>query len=171
MAKEKINKRTLSRLIAVQIFYQENFLTDGKKLEEIKQDMIENYTIDDKETISSYRKKIDEKFLDILLLGMTQNRKNIDEIITKFLRSDFTLEKLDEVMLQILRFGIFELKFLPDIPPKVVINEYVDIAASFFDEKKITFINAALDAVAKKEIVKTTPITLKELWLKSTNSK
>ena len=60
------------------------------------------------------------------------------------------MEKLDGVARQVLRLGAFELKFIKNIPLKVVIDEYVDIAASFFDSKKITFINATLENLAKK---------------------
>jgi N utilization substance protein B len=53
-------------------------------------------------------------------------------------------------MLQILRLAAFEIKFLLDVPTKVVIDEYVGIAASFFDETKVTFVNAVIDGIAKK---------------------
>lgn len=147
-------KRSLSRLIAIQIFYQNDFLNGEKKLAEIKEDVIENYTLDDEKNISSYREKIDENFLDNLLFGMENDVKNIDEEISKFLKDGWNLERLDEVAKQILRLGTFELKFSSDVPPKVIIDEYVDIAASFFDQKKITFVNGVLDNLARKLRIK-----------------
>jgi N utilization substance protein B len=98
----------------------------------------------------SFRDEIDENFLNTLLTGVTLDTAKIDSEVAEFLRDGWTMEKIEDVSRQILRFGTFELKFMHDIPAKVVVDQYVDIAASFFDSGKITFINAALDAVAKK---------------------
>jgi len=143
-------KRSLSRLMAIQIFYQHNFFGDEKKLEEIKNDVIENYAIDCEENISSYREKIDEDFLNHLISGLALNVETIDAEISPLLKSGWEFENIDEVVKQVLRFGAFELKFTPDAPLKVIINEYVDIAASFFDTKKTTFVNGVLENFAKK---------------------
>lgn len=150
---KKVNsgqKRSLSRLMAIQIFYQHNFFGNKKNLDEIKNDVIENYLIDSDENLSSYREKIDAEFLENLLSGITLDGIKIDTEISEFLKDGWTLAKLDDVTLQILRLGAFELKSMLDAPLKVIINEYVDIAASFFDSKKITFINATLENLAKK---------------------
>lgn len=150
--KNKNRKKSLSRLMAVQIFYQNDFFKDEKTIEEVKEDMIENYALDFEEDTSSYREKIDEDFLNNLVLGISMNYQKLDEEILTFLQKDWSIEKLDSVLLQILRCGVFELKYMKDIPANVVVDEYVDIAASFFDEKKTTFINAVLDGLAKKLI-------------------
>jgi transcription antitermination protein NusB len=142
-------KRTLSRLMAIQIFYQHNFFGDEKKLDEIKNDVIENYAIDCDDNLSSYREKIDEEFLNNLISGLKLNVEKIDEDISKLLQKGWEFNSLDDVAKEILRFGTFELKFMLDAPLKVIINEYVDIAASFFDSKKITFINGVLENLAK----------------------
>ncbi len=152
---KKINKavlnrrRTLSRLMAIQIFYQYNFLEHKKNIDEIKEDMIESYALSPDDHISSYRDKIDEEFLNNLILGLTLNEK-IDEEIKEFLKDGFSLEKIEDVMQQILRLGTFELKFMLDTPYKVIIDEYVDIAACFYERKKVTFSNGILENLAKK---------------------
>ena len=144
------HKRSLSRLMAVQIFYQRDFFNNEKSLGEIKEDVIENYLLDFEEETSSYRAKIDEEFLNSLISGMSLNCEKIDEEISQFLKDGWSIEKLDSVMLQVIRFAAFELKFIENIPAKVVLDEYVDLSASFFDEKKVTFVNAVLDGLAKK---------------------
>jgi N utilization substance protein B len=143
-------KRSLSRLMAIQIFYQSDFLSNEPSLSEIKENLIDNYVLDSEESPTSYRQKIDEVFLNNLVNGAALDLKQIDEEISQFLKGDQGLEKLDSVALQILRFGVFELKFLPEIPAKVVIGEYVDISASFFDNKKTSFFNATLQNLAQK---------------------
>jgi N utilization substance protein B len=143
-------KRSLSRLMAIQIFFQNDFFAGEKKLEEIKEDVIENYLLQSEENPSSYRQKIDEDFLNNLISGLALDLAKIDEEISNNLKEGWSLAKLDFVVLQILRCGVFELKFLSDIPFKVVIDEYLEITASFFDDKKITFVNAVLESIAKK---------------------
>jgi N utilization substance protein B len=143
-------KRSLSRLMAIQIFYQYGFFNGEKTLSEIQKDVIENYTLDDEKNIDSYRDKIDEVFLDSLLAAAIGDVKIIDSDISEFLKDGKDFEKTDEVVKEILRLGAFELKFMNDIPAKVIIDEYVDIAASFFDNRRVTFVNATLDNLAKK---------------------
>lgn len=135
--------------MATQIFYQYNFFHGEKKVDEILSDIVENYTLTTEENISSYRQKIDAKFLHSLVYGLSFELKKIDEKISLFLQPGYSIDNLDSLTLQILRCGIFELEFMKDIPPKAVINEYVDIAACFLDNKKITFVNAVLDACNK----------------------
>lgn len=148
--KQASAKRSLSRLMAIQILYQRDFFEGKKSTEEIKKDMIENYTLNTEKNIESYRKKIDEKFLDNLLVGIALDEGKIDEEIAVFLKEGKSFSETDEVIKQILRLAAFELKFMPNVPFKVAIGEYMDIAASFFEAKKISFINATLDNFAKK---------------------
>lgn len=143
-------KKALTRLMAVQILYQYDFLDGEKKIDEVKNDVVENYLLNPELDACSFRDEIDENFLNTLLTGVALDTPKIDSEITEFLRDGWTIEKIEDVSRQILRFGTFELKFMHDIPAKVVLDQYVDIAASFFDSGKITFINATLDAVAKK---------------------
>lgn len=147
--KKSPKKRSLTRLIAIQVAYQFCFFDEKKDLAAVKNDVIQNYVIDADDNISSYEDKIDEEFLDNLLYSLEVKDKIIEEI-QPFLKEGFSFERLDDVLQQILSFATFELKFMKDTPFKVVIDEYVDITASFFEEKKITFINGILENMAKK---------------------
>lgn len=141
-------KKSLSRLMAVQVFYQSKFIQNSN-LEKIKDELVENYLLSDDEILSSYEKKIDANLLNNLIFGLEKNLEEIDLEISKFLREGFKIEEIDEVMLQIFRLAVFEIKFFPQIATNIIINEYVDIAASFFDISKVTFVNAVIDAVSK----------------------
>ena len=147
--KNKNRKRTLSRLIAVQIFYQYDYHLEKKSYEEIKKDLIENYILNSDDEISSYQDEIDTIFLD-KLIAAPQMFVEIDQELSAFLQKGWSLGSVDKVILQILRLAVFELQMLKDIPPKVVVDEYVGIAASFFDHKKVTFVNAILDKFLDK---------------------
>ena len=147
--KNKNRKRTLSRLIAVQVFYQYDYHLEKKSYDEIKKDLIENYILNSDDEISSYQDEIDAIFLD-KLIAAPQMFVEIDQEISAFLQKGWSLGSVDKVILQILRLAVFELQMLKDIPPKVVVDEYVGIAASFFDHKKVTFVNAILDKFLDK---------------------
>ncbi len=147
--KNKNRKRTLSRLIAVQVLYQYDYHLEKKSYEEIKKDLIENYILNSDDEISSYQDEIDAIFLD-KLIAAPQMFVEIDQELSAFLQKGWSLGSVDKVILQILRLAVFELQMLKDIPPKVVVDEYVGIAASFFDQKKVTFVNAILDKFLDK---------------------
>lgn len=143
-------RRTLTRIMAVQVFYQFEFFEKQQSLDVLKNNLVDNYALYADEELSSYREKIDYEFLRNLVNGLSLAHVEIDQEVSGFLRGEWTLEKLSNILLQILRFGAFELKFTRDIPYKVLINEYVDIAAMFFESPQITFVNSVLENLAKK---------------------
>ncbi len=150
----EVRKRTMSRLIAIQIFYQYDFFERQKDISELKNEVLENYALDAGEPISSYRGKIDEKFLDELLAGILQHENEIISIVSASLKEGYSLQKIEEVLQHLILLGAFEIKNSKDTPIKIIINEYVDIAASFFPEKKITFVNGLLENLGRKIAVK-----------------
>lgn len=143
-------KKSLSRLVAIQVFYQYEFFNKEQEFSKIINNTIENYALNFDEPISSYKKNINQELLDNLIEGLRINIENIDKEISEFVKSPWTLDKLEEIIVQIIRFGCFELKYMKNNPAKSIINEYVDICASFFDEKQTTFVNAILDNLARK---------------------
>ena len=142
-------KRTLSRLIAIQAFYQFEFYNGEQPIETVKNDWVDNYVIEQEDSVKSFRKKIDLNLLETLLSGIQINLAEIDHEISGLLKDSWDLETLPDVMLYILRFGSFELRYMKDVPLKVVIDEYVDIGASFFETKKVTFLNGILENLSR----------------------
>ena len=80
---------------------------------------------------------------------MVEHQKTIDSAIARRLAKDWRLERIDATVRAILRCGAFELTRREDVPTEVVIDEYVDVAKSFFEGSEPGFVNGALDAVAK----------------------
>jgi N utilization substance protein B len=76
-------------------------------------------------------------------------QKRVDAAIARRLAENWRLERLDATVRAILRAGAFELAHRPDVPTEVVIDEYVDVAKSFFEGTEPGFVNGALDAVAR----------------------
>lgn len=143
-------RRSLTRLMAVQIFYQFEFHNKEIPLHDIKNSTIEDYLIDEKDNTKSYRDKIDMVFLDNLINGMVIDFSSIDQEISPLLQNGWTIEKISRLMLQIIRFATLELKASQDIPFKIIIDEYVDISSHFFEDSRTSFVNSILENLAKK---------------------
>jgi N utilization substance protein B len=80
-----------------------------------------------------------------------ENLAQCDEIINdSTIKWQFT--RLAPVDRSILRLAVFQLKFCPDIPPKVVINEAIELAKKYSSSKSSGFVNGVLDAVLKKHV-------------------
>ena len=81
--------------------------------------------------------------------GTWENLKQCDELITSStIKWQFT--RLSPVDKSILRLSVYQLKFRTDIPPKVVINEAIELAKKYSTDKSPAFVNGVLDAVLKK---------------------
>jgi len=82
--------------------------------------------------------------------GTWENLEQCDEpIIASTIKWQFA--RLSPVDKSILRLAVYQLKFCPDIPPKVVINEAIELAKKFSTDKSPAFVNGVLDAILKKE--------------------
>ncbi len=88
------------------------------------------------------------EFAKKLLNGILEHIDEIDEIIKNHL-IDWSFDRLDKVDKQILRAGVYELKYT-DTPFQIVIDEAVKIAKNFSEDKSKNFINGILDKVAKE---------------------
>ncbi len=88
------------------------------------------------------------EFAKKLLNGILEHIDEIDEIIKNHL-IDWSFDRLDKVDKQILRVGVYELKYT-DTPFQIVIDEAVKIAKNFSEDKSKNFINGILDKVAKE---------------------
>jgi N utilization substance protein B len=92
----------------------------------------------------------DETHLCRVVQGVADDRAILDAAIAEALSADLALDRLEVILRAILRAGAFELRTLPEIPFKVVINEYVEVARAFFAAKEPPLVNAVLDRLAAR---------------------
>ncbi|KAA5805080.1 transcription antitermination factor NusB [Alkalicaulis satelles] len=92
----------------------------------------------------------DEDFFEDLLKGIVERQDEVDGHISQVLKEGWRLSRLDATLRAILRAGGYELLARTDVPPAVVINEYVDVASAFFDAPESGMVNGALDALARR---------------------
>ena len=88
-------------------------------------------------------------FADTIVRGTTAHRGKIDELISGFAER-WDLERMAVVDRNIVRAGIFELLWADDVPPKVAINEALEIARKFSTAQSTRFINGLLDRVRRE---------------------
>ncbi|THD80945.1 MAG: transcription antitermination factor NusB [Phenylobacterium sp.] len=91
----------------------------------------------------------DEAFFADLVRGVVERQGEIDNAIAKRLAAGWRLERIDATVRAMLRAGAYELAHRPDVPTEVAIDEYVELAKSFFEGPEPGFVNGALDAVAQ----------------------
>ncbi|WP_338244817.1 transcription antitermination factor NusB [Maricaulis maris] len=91
----------------------------------------------------------DEDFFESLVAGVVERQAEVDPAMDALLADNWRLERLDATVRAILRVGGFELLYRKDVPARVVIDEYIDIANAFFEGSEPKFINAAFDRCAR----------------------
>ncbi len=138
--------RSTARLAAVQALYQQQM--EGtptiKLLDEFHQHRL-GKVIDEDEFAAA-----EVEFFDDVVRGVDARRDEIDALLLAKLANGWTIARLDKTMLQVLRSGTYELLARNDVPAAAAINEYVDVAKAFFDDREAKFVNGILDAVAKE---------------------
>jgi N utilization substance protein B len=91
----------------------------------------------------------DEAFFADLVRGAVAHQREIDAAVARHLAAGWRLERIDATVRAMLRAGAYELAHRPDVPTEVAIDEYVELAKSFFEGPEPGFVNGALDAVAQ----------------------
>jgi transcription antitermination protein NusB len=85
-----------------------------------------------------------------VLNGVVRRQRELDPIIDQQLAAGWRLVRVDAILRAILRAGGFELMELADVPVRVVISEYVDVAHAFFEADEPRVVNGVLDQIARK---------------------
>lgn len=138
--------RSAARLAAVQALYQMDVA--GKGLNEILAEFESHWIGGEIEGVQYEEADID-LFRDILK-GVLGDQVAIDRVTDAALQEGWPLRRVEAVMRAVLRAGVYELRGRGDVPARVVITEYVDVAAAFLGADEVGMINAVLDRLARK---------------------
>ena len=138
--------RSAARLAATQALYQME--VGGKGLNEILAEF-ESHWIGREVEGEQYIPAETEFFRDILR-GVLERQREIDMDIDEALSEGWPLRRVEAVMRATLRAGAFELLQRKDVPARVVVKEYVDVAAAFLAGDEVGMVNAVLDKLARK---------------------
>jgi N utilization substance protein B len=94
------------------------------------------------------RRDADKPLFRDVVEGTAAHKEELELTVTGALAKDWTWARVDRLVRAILLAGAYELIHRKDVPPRVAINEYVEIAKAFYDQHEATFINSVLDRVA-----------------------
>jgi N utilization substance protein B len=145
------SNRHLGRIVALQTLYEYDFRIDCQDLDPSLSEILER-------NLSRYSETIDDKdFITGIVNGVMENQEKLDGILQP-LAPEWPLSQIARIDRAILRIGLFELEYENDVPPKVVINEAVELAKGFGSDNSSKFINGVLGtALRNKENTNTTP--------------
>ena len=101
--------------------------------------------------IEEYKNDADAEFIRILVKGITENIDAIDNKIEKA-ASEWPLDQISLIDKSVLRIAIFELLYSRDVPPKVVINEAVELSKQFGGDNSSKFVNGVLGTIFEAKL-------------------
>ena len=139
------NQRGAARLAAVQALYQ---MDVGRQSLEDTLAQFETYNLG-REIEGEQYLPADADFFGQIVRGVIKSQLDIDPTIDNALTDGWPVGRIDATLRAILRAATFELLRRRDIPPGVVITEYVDVAKAFYDEEAPKMVNGVLDTIAK----------------------
>lgn len=143
----KAEKRSAARMAAVQALYQMEITGAGVVDATVE---FERFWIG-KEVEGLTFKPVEDAFFRDLVAGVVREQKTVDRRVDEALARGWPLRRIETVLRAILRVATFELLFRKDVPPRVTITEYVDVARAFYDDDEPGLVNAVLDALARSD--------------------
>ena len=142
----RASSRSAARLAAVQALYQMDMT--GIDLN----DVIAEFEVHrlGKEIEGCQFAEAEGAFFHDLVQGVVREQLELDPMIDKHLAEGWRLTRVDSILRAILRAGAFEILSRDDVPARVAISEYVDIAHAFFAEDEPKVVNGILDKIGRK---------------------
>src|SRR5919201_5160031 len=145
-AERKANQRGAARLAAVQALYQMDIAGTG--LNEILAEFESHWL--GREVEGAQYLPAEAAFFRDVVKGVVAEQRRLDPMIDAVLSKGWPLVRIETVLRAILRAGAYELDRKPEVPARVVISEYADIAHAFVERDEPGLVNAVLDQLARQ---------------------
>ena len=142
----KANRRGAARLAAVQALYQMDIV--ATPLNDILAEY-EGHWIGQEVDGSQYL-PAEAAFFRSVVQGVLDDQRKLDPMIDKALQGGWPLKRVESLLRAVLRAGVYELSSRSDVPARVVVSEYVDVAHAFLDSDETGMVNAVLDQLARQ---------------------
>ena len=147
-----MSRRTAARLAAVQAVYEMELAEISAEI--VLKEFADRWLVagvDGEVEGGAATRQVDPDaaFLGDLVRGVASRLADLDGMLAPALSEEWPLARLEAVLRAILRGGAYELFARADVPLRVVISEYVDIAHAFFDTKEAGLVNAVLDRIGR----------------------
>ena len=141
----KANRRGAARLAAVQALYQMDIA--ATPVNDILAEFNSHWI--GREVEGSQYLPAEAAFFRAIVEGVVREQRRIDPMIDKALAGGWPLKRVEALLRAVLRAGTYELESRTDVPARVVVSEYVDIAHAFLDRDETGMVNAVLDQLAR----------------------
>ena len=151
--------RHLARTIALQALFEYDFTGGKHDVEEMVEHNKNEFAPDFD----------DQGFCLDLVKNVIKNKTKIDKMITKF-APEWPLDQITTTDRNVLRLGIYELKIAEDIPPKVAINEAIELAKAFGGDSSGKFVNGVMGSIYKEMMKKGEKQTLTSQGIKEVSA-
>ena len=142
----KANKRAAARLAAVQALYQMDLAGSG--LNEILAEF-ESHWIG-REVEGEQYLPAEAAFFRDIVSGVVREQRDLDPLIDEALSKGWPLQRIEAILRAALRAGAYEFIHRPDVPARVVVAEYADVAAAFVERDETGMVNAVLEQLARR---------------------
>lgn len=142
----KANKRGAARLAAVQALYQMDLAGSG--INEILAEFESHWL--GREVEGAQYLPAEAAFFRDIVTGVVREQRVLDPQIDEALQGSWPLKRIETLLRAALRAGAYELAHRRDVPARVVITEYADVAAAFVERDETGMVNGVLDQLAKK---------------------
>jgi N utilization substance protein B len=143
---KKANRRGAARLAAVQALYQMDIA--GAGLNDIFAEF-ESHWLGNEVEGETYLPAEAAFFRDVVS-GVVRDQAKLDPLIDDALSKGWPLKRIDAILRAVLRAGSYELEHRKDVPGRVVVSEYVDVAHAFVEKDETGMVNAVLDQIARQ---------------------
>ena len=144
--KRKANRRGAARLAAVQALYQMDVA--GTPINEILAEF-ESHWIG-REVEGEQYLPAEAAFFRDIVSGVLREQRGLDPLIDTALSKGWPLKRIEALLRAVLRAGAYELHNRKDVPARVIVSEYVDVAHAFVEGDETGMINAVLDQLARE---------------------
>ncbi|MDJ1156931.1 transcription antitermination factor NusB [Chelatococcus sp. SYSU_G07232] len=141
----KGERRSAARLAAVQALYEMDIA--GKGVVEAVAEFEAHWIGQEVEGVEF--KPAEAAFFRDIVAGVVREQKLIDRRVDEALAKGWPLRRVEAVLRAALRAGAYELFFRKDVPARVVISEYVDVARAFYQDDEPGLLNAVLDTIGR----------------------
>ena len=142
----KANRRGAARLAAVQALYQMDIA--GAGINDIFAEF-ESHWLGNEVEGEKYLPAEAAFFRDVVA-GVVRDQAKLDPLLDEALNRGWPLKRIDAIIRATLRAGAYELEHRKDVPARVVVKEYVDVANAFVESDETGMVNAVLDQIARR---------------------
>lgn len=139
-------EKTVARLSAVQALYKHE--SSDYTMDQVLQEFVTYHL--PRQSHQAFSAP-DMELFKSLAFGVLDLQQDIDDLIKRHLPEGWTFDRLESLLRLVLRAACFEFMRHPEVNAKIILNEYVNLAAAYYDQREITFVNGLLNAIAREQ--------------------